>query len=273
MLRVIDTPGIPDPDPNNTVKYFDAIVEEIRGGDAINLLVIIVKEDRTSEGQFEKYRTLLKQFRDLPCMKYMVCRQPVYSRPPSTKSKRDKTQSGKDFVLDILRRSHMVNIPWDLFVDGWNEDADKLMRAIVATARLSQPIAWHDTLSIRTWQERKDHVERMSSRVSRGAALENEIKALNRTLEYETSWLEVFKRHRGAIENFIQNIVGDTLDIHKALQKWIPKPFIDFMQTSVSSYTKRIEELQRELESAQQDETKVIEAQEELLELKGLLEH
>lgn len=48
-MKVIDTPGIPDPDSSKTIANFDTVVQTMRDEPAVNLLIFVVSTDRTDE--------------------------------------------------------------------------------------------------------------------------------------------------------------------------------------------------------------------------------
>lgn len=269
-LRVIDTPGIPDPDKSKTLNYFDAIVETIRQSNNINLLIFLVNEDRTDEGQFGKYRALLKQFSTLPCNKLMICRQRGYCRIPRGKDKLAKQESGKKFVDDILRRSGIGEIPFKLILDGIGEEVNKALQEILEIARKSPPLIRTDHPTIRTFQERVEFVKTMTSTSSRKNALEERKKLLESNLEYNKRWLEWHQYIRAGTAITIRTTIGEAGGIHTFWNKHMPKPVINMTKASMKKLKGELNEVTAELDSEISNTERLQKDKEELEELRLL---
>lgn len=269
-LRVIDTPGIPDPDKSKTLYYFDAIVETIRQSSNINLLIFLVNEDRTNEEQFDKYRALLKQFGTIPCNKLMICRQPAYCRIPREKDKLAKQKSGKEFVDDILSRSCIGEIPFKLILDGIGNEADKALQEILEIARMSPPMISSDYPTIRTFQERVEFVNTMTSTSSRKNALEERKKLLESNLRYHERWLKWHRYIRAGTAITISSTIGQTGGIHTFWNKHMPKPLINMTKASMKKLKGELNEVTAELDSEISNIERLEKDKEELEELKIL---
>ncbi|CAM9449854.1 unnamed protein product, partial [Hapterophycus canaliculatus] len=75
-LKMIDTPGIPDP-AKRTLEFYDEIIRTLRNTGGLNAFIMVLNNttDRDSIRQdMETYRILLKQFAKLPVFKVVVCR-------------------------------------------------------------------------------------------------------------------------------------------------------------------------------------------------------
>lgn len=79
-LVVIDTPGIPNTNPNKTLTYFDSVVDTIRREGSLSALIFLVHQESACPSEFGDYAVFLKQINHLPCAKLMVCRQAPLSR-------------------------------------------------------------------------------------------------------------------------------------------------------------------------------------------------
>lgn len=187
-IRVIDTPGIPDPSKKNTLKYFNAIVEKIRSLRAMNLLIFMVKEDRTNMIQFDQYCTLLKQFNNLSCEKLMICRQRDYPYPPTEKAKEKKRKEGFAFVDDILSRSGM-DMPFMLVMDGSSQEANEALNKLHAYVQTCHRSSLTDSSSsLKTYDEWKLFCENLASRMGRMTALKEQLKMFARSVKYHQRW-------------------------------------------------------------------------------------
>ena len=75
--QVIDTPGVPDTDPNKTLGGYDKIIEHVRRSPSLNAIIFLVVLGRKQFKDYSNYRVLLRQFYELPCPKVIVCRYVV----------------------------------------------------------------------------------------------------------------------------------------------------------------------------------------------------
>lgn len=269
-LRVIDTPGIPDPDKSKTLNYFDAIVKEIRESSNINLLIFLVNEDRTNEEQFDKYRALLNQFSTLPCNKLMICRQRGYCRIPREKDRLAKQKSGKEFVDDILRRSCIGEIPFKLILDGTSDEANEALQEILEIARRSPPMIRRDYSTIHTFQEHVEFVNTMTSTSSRKVALEERKKLLEGNLEYYGRWLKWHRYIRAGTAYTIISTIGEAGGVHTYWNKQMPKPLIMMTKASIKKLEGELNEVTAELDSAISHEERLRKDKEKLKELRSL---
>ena len=189
-MRVVDTPGIPDPCPSNTIKYFDAIVKNIRCLGSMNMLIFVVKEDRTNEKQFDHFKVLLKQFNYLPCERLMVCRQPEFVRTPTAASREKKQLDGKAFVEDILVRSGM-NMPFTLCMNGISEEANISLDKISNLIRTCPRVTLGDCSSLKTVDELRLFFRSLVDKKRRVPALREQLKKFSASVRYHERWRSV----------------------------------------------------------------------------------
>lgn len=264
-LKVIDTPGIPDPSSRNTVKYFDAIVNKIRVEDAINLLIVLVKEDRTDEKQFEQYRTLLKQFNYIPCEKLMVCRQAGYSRrSPTDQARQAKSSEGIQFADDILSSSCM-DMPFMLHMSGRDQEATSSISRILGYARGCPLIVLGSCPSLRTYSELKAFVGKLASKNDRLRALEQGIEAQRRAVEDSQWWLVFSQGCCEGAKKAVANSSGFSVIVGA-----VARPFIYFTEKRATRASNKLRKAEEELASGSVDADMLKEAQDELNELHAL---
>lgn len=262
-MRVIDTPGIPDPDPGNTARYFNTIVEEIREVNAINLLIFMVKEDRTDEQQFRDYRTLLKQFNYIPWNKMMVCRQSDFAHKPNRQAMEKKRREGINFVNDIQERSGM-DMQFKLHLDGVSERADKSLQEIAAFARTSARIPLGDCL-LQTVEERKTLVSRLVSLKDRAYALKEELTRGTNALKYHRRWRAF---HAGVATT--SNILAVETEGVSLLASAAAAGMIFITDWQIKKIEKKTEKTQEELNTGKVDEDLLRENEQELEDLNNL---
>lgn len=184
-LMVIDTPGIPDPSNTKTIEYFDKFVMNMRKLRAVNMLKFLVHEDRTNERDFEHFRVLLKQINYIPCPKLMVCRQSVYAHSsPTTKTRDKKRISGMSMVNQILTKSNMV-MQSMLLLDGTGKEAEDGLSSLIAiTSRCPRQVLGGCSF-LRTFEEHRSYVERLSSEKDRRYALTEKLQALANAMTWQ----------------------------------------------------------------------------------------
>ena len=105
-LKMIDTPGIPDPAGINTEKYYDDIVQAVENAEGLSAFVMVLTNTTDREHlrkDIETYRVLLTQFAELPVSKVVVCRV----RPDkwaTTEQQNKKMEITKKWVSDVMRK-------------------------------------------------------------------------------------------------------------------------------------------------------------------------
>lgn len=186
-LRVIDTPGIPDPSNDRTIAYFNRIVINIRSLNTLSLLIFLVQEGRTNKRQYNHYRTLLTQFNYIPCEKLMVCRQSDYARRPTAAIRAAKRNDGKLFVEDILTNSGM-NMPYMLQLGGTSQEAEDSLTRLVDYADGCQRQSLGDCPFLRTVEEHKTFVDRLLSKLGRATALKEQLEGYAIAVRYHENW-------------------------------------------------------------------------------------
>ena len=264
-LRVIDTPGIPDPNAISTLKYFDIIVQNLRSQDSINLLIFLVSEDRTNKQQFNHYRVLLNQFNYLPCEKLMVCRQSSYTHSFRTaEAEETKRNEGIRFVKDILARSSM-DMPFMLQSSGWGDEAKQSLARIVNYARACRSVSLCDCPSLRTHRELETFVRRLASRKDRLKALEFEVQAQRRLVDSKKWWMDLSSFHRMCAESFTHYPFGVS-----GVGNAILSPFLYYIEVTSDWAAVKLENAERELADKSVDEDLLRESQKELKELEEL---
>lgn len=260
-VRVIDTPGIPDPSSKNTLKYFNAIVEKIRSLAAMNLLIFMVKEDRTDENQFDHYHTILKQFNYLHCATLMVCRQPEYSRRPTESSREIKRKEGLHFVSDILRRSGM-NMPFVLLMDGGSQEASEAFNTIQAYIQKCPRSALPDSASLKTYDEWRRFFEKLASKKGRVEALKEQLEMLARSKRFYQVWKGVFV--------VVKEVVSRKSDATSDIFGYAADGLIYIFESQINVIQAQQEESQREIENNQVNEDLLQETKDELDALERL---
>ena len=264
-LRVIDTPGIPDPSTISTLEYFDIIVQNLRSPDSINLLIFLVSEDRTNEQQFSHYRVLLNQFNYLPCEKLMVCRQSSYTHSSRTaEAEETKRNEGIGFAKDILARSSM-DMPFMLHSSGRGDEAKQSLARIVNYARVCRSVSLCEWASLRTYRELKTFVRRLASRKDRLKALNFEVQAQRRLVDSKKRWMDLSSVHRVCAESFMRYAPGVS-----GVGKAILSPFLYYIEVTSDWAAVKLENAERELADKSMDEGLLHESQKELKELEEL---
>lgn len=260
-VRVIDTPGIPDPSSKNTLKYFNAIVEKIRSLSAMNLLIFMVKEDRTDENQFDHYRTILKQFNYLSCETLMVCRQPEYPRRPTENSRERKRNEGLNFVTDILRRSGM-NMPFMFLMDGGSQEASETFNKIQTYVQRCRRSALTDSSSLKTYDEWRHFFEKLTSKKCRVEALKEQLERLARSKRYHQLWKGVCV--------IVKDVATRRAEVAGEIVGYAANGLIFILESQIAVIQTKQEESQQELENNQVNEDLLQEAKDELNALERL---
>lgn len=260
-MRVIDTPGIPDPDPRNTAKYFNSIVEKIREVGAINLLIFLVKEDRTDEKQFNDYSTLLKQINYIPWNKMMVCRQSDFAHRPNKEAIFKKREEGVNFVTDVQRLSGM-DMPFKLHIDGIGPRALKCIEEIASCARTSARIPLGDCPSLQTVEERRTFVSRLMSMKERASALKEELTRSANAIMYRKRWNMAF----GGVVSASNALFLETEGI-SILPAIVASGMIYVTNQQIKTITAKKESAEKELKTKIVDEDLFTEAAEEYEDL------
>lgn len=250
-VKVIDTPGIPDPNPSNTIAYFNTVVQTIRDVPHLNLLIFVAKEDRTDEKQFGHYRTLLKQFNYIPCQKLMVCRQSAHAHRSDREAREMKRREGVAFVTDIQKRSGM-DMPFMLYVDGTSDEAEQSFQNVATYADASPRVSLGPCPSLRTYPELRSAVRRLASRKDRLEELEKKIKELRREVEHKRLWLEISK--------VCKVFLGESIAL----------PLVCYSERTTEISVARLNMAETELATASVDEGMLDECRRDLDELEAL---
>lgn len=260
-MRVIDTPGIPDPDRHNTAKYFNTIVKKIREVGAVNLLIFLVKEDRTDEPQFKDYCTLLKQINYIPWNKMMVCRQSDFAHRPNQEAVLKKRKEGLNFVADIQRLSSM-DMPFKLHLDGISPRALKCVEEIAACARTSARIPLGDCPSLQTVEERRTFVSRLVSMKDRASALKEELTRAANAVVYHQRWRAGYTGVLVASSAVLLETEGISI-----LPALAARGMIYITDRQIKTITAKKEKAKKELDTKKVDEDLFAEAKEEYEDL------
>lgn len=95
-LQLIDTPGFPDPNPDNAATYYDYVVQKCN--EPINGVIFCMKPERECGDILERYKTLLQEFTRLtvPLIVIMNGTEPQ-------KKKREKEEDYQNRRLEGLK--------------------------------------------------------------------------------------------------------------------------------------------------------------------------
>lgn len=271
-FRVIDTPGIPDPNNVNTLNYFDAIVEEIRRVDDICLIIFLGHQDRVNPKEFRDYRTLLRQFNLVSCGTLLVCRQAEYNRRPTKQMKEDKRDGGLAWVEDVFENSglRMEHVLW---MSGYSEEACQSLENIADIARGSPPAGPMAPGTLRTYPELKAVVKMLSEEHTRLPALEEELVILSTSLESKTTWAGYLHR-RLAYAGFFVDATFKTLSEGGSLGHAGVKLELAYRQLQRSLHdpeiVAKIKAVKMEIKSGRVEADGLERAREDLRELEAL---
>lgn len=202
-FRVIDTPGIPDPNKESTLEYFDAIVKQIRVFDGISLIIFLGHQLRVNPTEFRAYRTLLKQFNLVSCAKVMACRQEQYNRTPTAQMKADKRNGGQTWVEAVFSNSGL-RMPAVLLLSGYGNEARKGVDDLFAIAKNATSATPMPAQTIRTYPELVHQVKQLSDKNTRLQALEDELARLKVSLKAKREWA----KHLISASSFCRGAVG-----------------------------------------------------------------
>lgn len=109
-LRMIDTPGIPDP-AGRTLQFYDQIVKTVQDTGGLNAFIMVINSTTDREHirkDIETYRVLLAQFAKLPVFKVVVCRVRL-ERWASTERRNKHFESIKTWITEILDKGGMAS--------------------------------------------------------------------------------------------------------------------------------------------------------------------
>ncbi|CAM9638100.1 unnamed protein product [Ascophyllum nodosum] len=153
----------------------------------MNILIFVLKEDRTNKKQFDDFKVLLKQFNYLPCEKLMVCRQPDYAHTPTAASKEKKRLDGIAFTRDILDRSGM-SMPFTLCLDGTSQEANISLNKISTLIKSCPRVPLGDCSSLKTVSEWRLFVSNLLDKKTRVSALREQLKRFSDSVRYHERW-------------------------------------------------------------------------------------
>lgn len=108
---MIDTPGIPDPDPGRTSEHYDDIVRTVQKTGGLNAFIMVLSSTTDREHMrkdAETYRVLLKPFEKLQVSKIVVCRvRPDLWATPDQRKQNEVNV--REWVSNVMHEAGMAS--------------------------------------------------------------------------------------------------------------------------------------------------------------------
>lgn len=164
-LKLIDTPGIPDPN-GRTLDFYNKIVNTARETGGLNALIVAVcfnnDRDQTRK-DFETYRILLTQFEKMPVMKVLVCRARL--QPDLTEKQQEEDLAPvREWAAEILKSGGMESAHTFMLIDNETQVEQLFKLRKLLTKMPWTPI---EDRNLRSYSDLKESAQRLISQDTR----------------------------------------------------------------------------------------------------------
>ncbi|CAN0500872.1 unnamed protein product, partial [Ectocarpus sp. 12 AP-2014] len=157
-LSVLDTPGLPDPQPRNSDTYYNDTVTKLRSVGYANAILFVVSQERVTPTLIKNYGLLYRALNRLDCVKMFVLRREtsyLLLNKADQEAHESESRRTVNQILDATNLKNFSKMQFFMLTNGSGEEQDKQVKNMREQVKRSPRVEVNATEGLRLTTEVK----------------------------------------------------------------------------------------------------------------------